>query len=293
VTVGRAAGLACWLLALGLFAAAATTAAEPPRRIVSLAPSLTEVLFAVGAGDQVVGVTEFCNYPPEVLDRPRIGGVSPNTISLERIVALAPDLVLSGGDGQEQLALALIRLGIPTRTLAARTLPDVLELIEETGALTGHTARGRSLRAELAERIERVRRQVAARPGPRPRVFYQVWDQPLITTGRSFLSELIELAGGVNVFGDLPQAFPQVSEEAVLARDPEVILAPDRHREQIGLDALRRRPGWDRLTAVRTGRIYLLPGDPVSRPGPRLVDVLETLAGLLAPEPPAPTAEPP
>ncbi len=271
-----------WLLASGVVPAGAES--PSPRRIISLAPSLTEVLFAVGAGAQVVGVTEFCNYPPEAAARPKVGGITPDTINLERILELAPDLVLSSGDGQDPALANLARLGIATRVLPAESLEEVMGTIDEVGALSGHAERARRLRAELEGRVDRIRGLVSRLPTPRVRVFYQVWDRPLMTTGRSYVSELIEIAGGENVFGDLTQAFPQVSEEAVLVRDPEVILIPSQHREPVRLEDVRRRPGWDRLSAVRSGRVHLLPGDPISRPGPRLVEVLETMARLLHPE---------
>lgn len=267
-----------------LLAAAPAVPAPPevPRRIVSLAPSVTEMLFAVGAGDQVVGVTRFCDHPPPARRLPKVGGITPLTIDLESIVRLRPELVLSSGDGQEPVLAGLARLGIPGRVLPAASLAEVLDRLEEVGRLTGHADRARRLRGELERRVERVRRSVARRSSAsRPRVFFMLWDRPLTTTGRSFVSELIELAGGDNVFGDLSLAFPEVSEEAVIARDPQVILVPDHDR--LDFEALRRRPGWELISAVRSGRIHRIPGDAISRPGPRLVDALEVLARLLAP----------
>lgn len=278
----RTTAVLAGLLAVVLAAPAAPEAPEALRRIVSLAPSVTEMLFAVGAGDQVVGVTRFCDYPPPARRLPKVGGITPLNIDLERIVRLRPELVLSSGDGQEPVLAGLARLGIPGRVLPAASLAEVLDRLEEVGRLTGHADRARRLRSELERRVERVRRSVARRSSAsRPRVFFLLWDRPLTTTGRSFVSELIELAGGDNVFGDLSLAFPEVSEEAVIARDPQVILVPDHDR--LDFEALRRRPGWELISAVRRGRIHRIPGDAISRPGPRLVDALEVLAGLLAP----------
>lgn len=269
---------------IGLLAAAPALPATsgPPGRIVSLAPSVTEMLFAVGAGDQVVAVTRFCDHPTPARRLPKIGGITPLTIDLERIVSLRPELVLSSGDGQEGVLAGLARLGIPGRVLPAASLAEVFDRLLEVGHLTGHADRARRLRDELERRVERVRRSVARRASSaRPRVLFLLWDRPLTTTGRSFVSELIELAGGDNVFAELTLAFPEVSLEAVIVRDPQVILAPDDVR--LDLEALRRRPGWERISAVRAGRIYRVPGDAISRPGPRLVDALEILADLLAP----------
>jgi iron complex transport system substrate-binding protein len=144
------------------------------------------------------------------------------------------------------------------------------------------------------ERVERVRRAVTGVPAAeRPRVFYQVWDRPLMTAGpESFVGELIETAGGRNVFADVGSLYPRVSPEAVIRRDPDVILAPDHHGEPVSAEMLAARPGWEAIRAVRRRRVHTIDGDLVSRPGPRLVQGLEIIARLLHPERLAPGPAP-
>jgi iron complex transport system substrate-binding protein len=270
---------------LGAAAGAQAPASPSPKvRVVSLAPALTEMLFAVGAGGQVVGVTEYCNFPPEAARVTKVGGMTSRTISLERVAALAPDLVLAYGLDQEEAVAALRRLGLPVQVLKSETVADVLDHLSEVGALTGHASVAARVRADLEGRMARVREVLAAAAPPRPRVFYEVWDRPLMTAGRpSYINELITLGGGRNVFDDLAQGFVQVSEEAVLARDPEVILAPDQHLRPLNVESLLRRPVWRKMSAVEARRVHVLPGDLVSRPGPRLAAALETVAAAIHP----------
>lgn len=281
-----------WLLAL-FFCLFYTrgVASEPPRRLVSLAPSITEILFAIGAGSDVVGNTTYCNFPEEAQELAKVGGTTAQTIQIERIVALRPDMIFSSGEGQESVVRALKRLGVRVHVVRTKTVDEVLEGILELGGMTGRSEAAERVVGEMRRRMERIREALADLPKEsRPRVFYQVWDQPLMTAGNStFIGQLIELAGGTHLFVDLPQAYPQISPEAVLQRNPEVILAPDHHGSQVLPSSIASRPGWAEIAAVRTGRIYLLPGDLVSRPGPRLVVALEVLAQLLHPDrfPPA------
>ncbi|HEX7183786.1 MAG TPA: cobalamin-binding protein [Thermoanaerobaculia bacterium] len=259
-------------------------AQEPPGRVVSLAPSLTELLFAVGAGDAVVGVTTYCNYPDAAKRLPKMGGIEDGSIDLERIFALRPDLVVAIGS-QSQTVEVLRRLGLRVEVLPSQTVDDLFNAVSRLGGLLGREAQAERLAKDLRQRIERIRKAVASLPKERrPRVFYQVWDRPLMTaTRQTLIGQLIELAGGVNVFGDLPGRYPQVSLEAVLERDPEVIVAPDHHADRVDLRSLAQRPGLADVKAVRSGRIVILNGDLISRAGPRIVEALEILAHALHP----------
>lgn len=262
------------------------TLTRPPQRIVSLAPSNTEILFAVGAGPQVVGVTDFCDFPPQVRGLPRVGGIVPGSLSVERVVSLAPDLVVSAGRLQQPVIDALARLGIPVLALEPRTIERVYENIRKVGQLTGHPDGAQVVVRTMQQRVEAVRRRIAdLRPEERVRVFYEVWDNPLMTAGPgTFIGQLIELAGGINVFDDVGQDWPQVSLEELLRRDPDVILGPATHQSGLVLDDLRRRPGWQTLRAVRAGRVHVIEDNLISRPGPRLVEGLEQVARALYPE---------
>jgi iron complex transport system substrate-binding protein len=251
------------------------TVPRPPRRIVSTAPSVTEILFALGLGRWVVGVSDADDYPPEGLEgKARVGGV---ILNAERILALRPDLVVGVASLQQGQLERLIRLGLPVLAVDARSLEETLLQVLILGRVTGSEPAAEQLVAGLRARMAEVQRRVHGRYGPR--VYVEIWDQPLQTAAAgTFIDDLVRRGGGRNLFADL-RGWPQVAPEAVIRRDPEVILLtyPGRGR-------VVARPGWAQVTAVRRGRIHELDPDLVSRPGPRLVDGLERIARLLHPE---------
>ena len=253
----------------------------PPARIVSLVPSATEVLFALGAEGRLVGVTDFCDYPPAARRKPSVGGmINPN---LEAIVAQRPDLVIATPEGNSEETFAqLQRLGIPTYLVAAHHVSDVTDLVSRLGALTGSQHAAGPLLNHLQRRIAAVARAVA--PLPRPRVLYVLWPEPLIVPGRKALvTELIRVAGGESVTAGEADAYPRYSLESAVARAPEVILLANHGANTGPID----EPRWRRLTslpAVRAGRLQRVDGNLVHRYGPRVVDGLEALARAIHPE---------
>jgi len=257
-----------------------------PQHVVSLAPSNTEILFAVGAGDQVVGVTQYCNYPSEAQDREQIGGFSAKTISVEKIVALEPDLVLAAGDIHQPVIEALEKLNIPVYSLDPNTLDEVYTGIELVGRMTGHEEEAAQTVEEMKSRVAAVTEQVATIPQEdRLTVYWEVFDEPRMTTGPStFTGQLLELAGGVNIFADVSEDYPQISDEVVIERNPAVIMGPDTMGDKLTIETVAQRPGWDQVAAVQNGRIYLFDGDMVARSGPRLAQVLEVMAKALYPD---------
>ena len=259
------------------------TLPRAPQRIVSLAPRNTELLFAIGAGDQVLAVTSYCNYPPEAKTRQRIGGFCTESQSLEQIIALKPDLVVAADELQWPVISELERLGVPIVSLDAESLADLYRELDLLGRLTGHHSDAARLTQAMQRRVERV--ATTARtipPEQRVTVFYHVWSEPLMTAGPgSFVAELIAICGGLNIVHDANQRYPHISPEVLLARDPEVILAPSSESEPMTIEHLRTRPGWSNLRAVRNNRMYLIDGDLISRCGPRLVDALEIMARAL------------
>ncbi len=260
--------------------------AAPAERVVSLAPNLTEMLFAVGAGDQVVGVTTFCNYPPEAATRTKIGGFTSDTISIEQVVALDPDLVLSTGGYQSETIDALEQAGITVVALDPNTVAQVLEAIQTVGRLTGHANEAAALTAEMEQRIEAVKAAVAGVPESQRRsVYWHIWNEPLMAAGpKSFPGQLVELAGGTNIFADTTEFYPTVSGEEVVKRNPQVIMGSHSAADQLNADALRKLPGWAAIDAVANGQIHMIDDDLVSRAGPRLVDALDAIAHALYPE---------
>jgi len=258
-----------------------------PLRVVSMTPANTEILFALGAGDRVVGVTSWCTYPEEAKSRPKIGGFAATTIHLEAVVVLRPDLVIAGDEAQSLVAGTLAQLGIPVLSVKVRDFAGLYAVIGQVGQLVGEREAAETLVGSLRRRVEVVvARSRLIPPEKRLRVYWEVFDAPVMSAGRtSMVGQLIELAGGINVFADVREEYPQVNTEAVVARNPEVILGADMTQGgALTVEILRARPGWSTIAAVREGRIHTLPADPTSRPGPRLVDGLEKVAAALYPQ---------
>lgn len=260
------------------------TLPAPPERIVSLVPSVTEVIYALGGERRLVGRTDYCDFPPTARAKPSVGGmVNP---SLETIVTLRPDLVIATDEGSREETLhQLRRLGIPTYLVHANRIAEMLDLIARLGELTGRPAAVPPLTDRITRRIEAVRRAVA--PHPRVRVLYVLWPDPLIVPGRaSMLTELIDLAGGESITARAGNAYPRFSLEAAVARAPEVIILADHSTG--GSTAGRPSPEkWRRLTsvpAVRAGRLHSVDLSVLHRYGPRVPDGLETLARIIHPE---------
>lgn len=258
---------------------------DRPRRIVSMAPNLTEILFAIGLGGSVVGVTDFCDHPPEARALPRIGGfVNP---SLETIAALAPDLVLATADGNRRADVeALAALGIAVYTTDTRSLDQVEGTIREIGRIAGAAQRAAALAAGIAARRARVADRVRGREPVS--VFVALDRRPLVSAaGGTFVGELVAVAGGRNVAAGSAVAYPVFSLERLLEADPEAIVDAAGDGPATPAEARRRweeLPGAASLRAVRRGRI-LAPGmGDFFLPGPRIVESLETLARWLHPE---------
>ncbi len=250
--------LACWLVA-GCRPADRPATPPPAHRIVSLAPSSTELLFALGAGGQVVGRTTWCRYPPAALLVPDVGdGLNPN---IEAIAARRPDLVvLYRSQLNETAATQLARLGISSVTLAQDRLEDIAGAARELGRLTGRQATGDSIGAAIEALLK------TPPPAPIARVAFVVWDNPPMVIGRgSYLDQLATLAGGSNVFHDLGAASATVSIETIVARNPDVILVLS---DSTALPSYSTRREWRAIRAVRDHRFIMLPADLFGRPSP-------------------------
>ncbi len=258
------------------------TLEAPPERIVSLTPGHTEILWAVGAGDLQVGRSEFCDYPPEVASVEVVGQYTADTISIEKIVELEADLVL-GDSLHAELIPTFESLGIPFFVIIPVQLRGLYADILKIGLLTDHVAEAARVVVDMESRIGAVELKLAeAVPADeRKAFFYEVWNDPLMTAGPStFLSEIVTTAGGVNIFADLTDAFPTVSAEAVIERNPDVILG----NTFIDAAAIAAREGWGGITAVEEGAIYGLDDNIMQRPGPRIADAVELAARTLYPD---------
>jgi len=279
----RGAPSAAFPLQIGDALGRRVTIVRPPRRVVSVAPSVTEILFAIGVGARLVGISDADDYPPAgVRGKTRVGGV---LLDAERVLSLRPDLVVGVASLQRAQLDRLIRLGLPVLAVDARSLEETFAQIALLGrVMDAVPAAQRGVRL-LQDRTVEVARRVAGRT--RPRVYVEIWGEPPQTAAAgTFIDDLLRRAGGSNLFADL-RGWPQISPEVVLRRDPQVVLLT-----YAGARRLAVRPGWARLDAVRHGRVHELDPDLVSRPGPRLVDGLELIAARLHPQVvplPAPT----
>ena len=254
---------------------------EGSQRIVSLAPSITEILFALGAGPRVVGVTQYSNYPPEAARLPKVGSYV--NLSLEKILALRPDLVIGIRDGNPKAVIdRLAELGVPCYIVDPTSLDGVITTVGNIGRTVGREEAADQIAGQMASRIREVERRVAGLA--RPRVFYQIGVEPIVSAGQgTFPNILIEAAGGKNVAGAMA-AYPQLNVEQVLVARPEIIIVTSMTREY---DFERVKSFWGRwpdLPAVAGARIYVVDSDLMDRPSPRIVEGLETLARLIHPE---------
>jgi len=255
--------------------------ATPPARVVSLAPSVTEMLFAIGAGEQVVGVTQFCDYPSEAQTRPKVGYARPN---LESIIALRPDLVVASREFiRADLLGKFEQLKVPVFILEARTIEEVLSHIQTLGRMLDRGVTANQVVADMRRRIDEIK--VRLRAVPPLRSLYVINSQPLITVGPgSFIHQLIELAGGTNIAARATAPYPRLNMEAVIKEDPEVIVFPTGDAEGIPESERQLWQRWNMLSAVRQGRMHTVPSNLLNRPGPRIVQGLEQLARIIHPD---------
>jgi len=257
----------------------------PPERIVSLAPSNTELLFALGLGEKVVGVTEVCNFPEQVTQVEKVAGF--NVLNLEKIVAASPDLVLASRGNDIEGIRSLREFGINVFSLDIQSLDQLLVAVDRIGNLCAKERAATRLRSELQERIAAVDLRLTTIKS-RPRVMWGYWSDPVYTAGPgTMIGDLISRAGGVNVGDAASGTWPQVGLETILVWAPEIIITT---YNPVGVDSLaaevtrlRRTDGWQRVPAVLEGRLYFIEPDLLLRPGPRLVDAYEQVARLIHP----------
>ncbi len=260
---------------------------EVPETIISLAPSNTEILYALGLEAKVVGVTEYCDYPPEAQDKPKIGGFS--TVDIEKVVEIQPDLILAANKHEENdTTKALEGFELTVFTLDPKTLDEVLEAITLVGEITGEEEATSLLVTEMSNRIEAVTNETDNLPeAQRPRVFYVTWHDPLMTVGSGALhNELIQQAGGTNIFQNLDEDYPKISLEAVIEANPQVIITGISmgSGEDLPFQFISTEPRLEDVDARINNRIYAITNDLVSRSGPRTVEALELLAKMIHPE---------
>lgn len=252
------------------------------QRIVSLAPNLTETIYALGAQERLVGVTDYCDYPPEAQAKAKVGGaINP---SLEQIAALKPDLVLATRAlNRRETVEALERLAIPTYATDPRSVEGVIESTRRIAAAIGAAEQGEALAGQLRARLAQLSRRLAGRPAKR--VLFVVWHEPLISIGSmTFLADALRRAGAESVV-ETPQDWPKLNLEEIVRLQPDYLVFASSHSETVQrkIERLAARRGWRNLKAVKQRRVAVI-SDAVNRPSPRLVEAVEQLARQLHPE---------
>lgn len=255
------------------------TVPEPPARIVSLTPSVTEILYALGLGDRVIGVSKWSDYPAEAQAKPAVGDAL--ALNYEKLIALEPDLVVGDANLVKNFLQKLSELKLRVFAIAPTSLDEVMEAVLQVGAVTGRKTQADKVVQEMKKRRDAVVAALKGLPESRkPRVFVEIWNEPLMTAGPgSFIDELVKLAGGRNIAFDAGSAWPQFSPELVVARNPEVIVLTQFNKKEV-----EKRAAWGDLAALKRGRVHEIDSSPLVRTSPRLVEGLELLARLFHPE---------
>ncbi len=255
---------------------------SPPQRLIPLAPNLTEILYALGLGDRVVGVTNHDNYPPEVSLKPKVGSYI--SLNIERIISLSPDLVIGTVDGNEAYVLDLLQQAhIKVFFVNPRTVNQVIETISTIGKICGVPEKARDLSGRLSRRVDHVLERIGSRE--RPLVFLQINIQPIMTVNQNTVhNDVIRLAGGTNMAAKEPITYPRISIEEVIQRRPDVIVISSMERGGRFEKARQEWLKWKSIPAVQNQRVYLIDSDLIDRPSPRLIEGLEIMARFIHPE---------
>ena len=251
--------------------------AEPAKRIISLAPNITEVLFYIGAGEKIVGADEYSNYPEAAKDILRVNNYA--AANYELILSLQPDIVIAWQSGNgDKIINPLRKLGIPVFVVETQKINEIPSLFRRLGELSGHKGQAEHLAAAFAARLKDLR--VAQANKSVVRTFYQIWDEPLITlNGEHMVSDIIELCGGVNIFGDAIPLVPYVNIESIVAADPQVIIAGGSQEDKpMWFESWQQ---WGGVSAVINKQIYLIPSDLMQRHSVRILEGAELMCGHL------------
>lgn len=253
-----------------------------PKRIVSLAPSITEMIYFLGLGDRLVGVTRFSYFPEEAREKPKVGTYT--DVNVEKVVTLNPDLVIATVDGNRREDVEMLEeAGIPVYVLNPRRVTKILDAIERVGEICGIAHRARVRVGSLRERVERITEAVKGKG--RPLVFLVINVKPLMSVNRSTTHhDIIELAGGRNLAEDQPITYPRLSLEEVLRKGPGVIIISSMDKAAEHERARREWFQWNTIPAVQKGHVYLINSDLIDRAAPRIIDGLEEMAKLIHPE---------
>lgn len=248
-----------------------------PQRIVSLSPAATEILCEIGAISQICARSDFSDYPPEVINIPIAGGFDGKNISIETIISYKPDFVYITAGMHDYLIPFLKNQKIKFFVSSDSSVKGILTEIRQVGKLTGHEKRAEEIASTMENEIIRIKKMSNSE---KKSVYWEIWTPPYMSIGKnSFINELIEIAGGKNIFDDVKEAYPIVSEEQIIAREPQIIIIPDNLMDNP--EQIKNRKGWSSVPAIKNNQVYALDADLISRPSPRLIQALELIQNCL------------
>ena len=253
-----------------------------PQRIISLSPANTEILCALGAMDKIVARSEFCDYPPEVLKIPVAGSFDGKTVSFETLLSYNPDFVYITAHMHDNFIPLLSSKNIPYYVSTSNSVEEIAQEIVTIAGVLNQPELGKSLNdsiLEIKQNCLAINASKKEQNKPFPKVYWEIWNPPYMSIGSlSFINEIVTLAGGINIFADVEQTYPIVSDEAIIAANPDIIVLPNHTTTTI--DSIINRPQWSSINAVQNKKIYELNADIISRPGPRCVEAIKVLQEL-------------
>lgn len=246
-----------------------------PQKIISLSPAATEILFAIGAENQVAAVSDLSDYPEKALTLPKIGGFDGKTLSLEKIIAYEPDFVYLTDGMHNFLIEKLEQLNIPYYVSKTTSFEALKQEILDVAKITGHEGQGKKVVDKMLSSLP----EIDANQNNATKVYYEIWNQPFMSAGKfSFINDVISLSGHKNIFEDLEESYPMVSEESIISRQPQIILIPSSSGVQA--DDVKNRSGWNSIPAVESEKIFVIDDNLFSRPGPRIVEAINLLSSF-------------
>ena len=249
-----------------------------PQRIISLSPSATEILFAIGAQNQIAARSDFCDFPENAKNIPSVGGFDGKTLSIEKILSFSPDFVYLTNGMHNYLIPFLQKHNIAYYISVADSIQTVLQEITEIGKITDHQLQAQKLCNQIKQDLQKIAEQNKSKP--KVTVYWEVWTPPYMSAGKnSFINEIITYAGGINIFSDIEQPYPVVSEEAILMRNPQIIIIPN--STVGGTTAVTSRKNWQNISAVKNNKIYSVDTNIISRPGPRISQAIELISNCI------------
>ncbi len=252
-----------------------------PQRIISMAPSVTEILYALDVEDRVVGVTDYCDYPSEASQKTSIGGFS--TPNLEVIAELDPDLIIAGTYDEEKVQ-TLSNMGVAIVIVEASTIDEIIDNIDKVGKLINAEAKAKEVTSDLRARVNAITAITSIlTDDERVTCYFEIWETPKVAGSASFLNDLIQKAGGSNIFSDLPEEYPSVSSEVIISANPKAIFLTAHSQSWYSQDVCSRT-GYNEIDACKNNRVYSVDDGMYLREGPRIVDALEEMAELLHPD---------